>query len=76
MMAVEIRCATLQDDHIGVLSTYVMHGWLSTRAEAMKEVQPYWSFRDEVVIIDGIAMKVEESKHQHSFRKETWSVMC
>ena len=47
----------LEDDHIGVLSPYVMHGWPSTRTEVVKEVQPYWSFRDEVVVTNGIMMK-------------------
>ena len=36
MATEEIRHATLEDDQIGVLSTYVMHGWPSTRAGVTK----------------------------------------
>ena len=57
MMTEEIRCAVIEDYHIGVLSTYVICGWPSIRAEVINEVQPYWSFRDEVEVIDGIAME-------------------
>ena len=34
-----------------------LHGWLSTKAEVQKDLQSYWSFRDEIVIIDEISMK-------------------
>ena len=56
MVAEEIRHATQEYDHLGVFTTYVLHGWLS-RTEVIKEMQLYWSFRDEVAFIDGIAMK-------------------
>ena len=35
----------------------MLHGWLSVRPEVQKELQPYWSFRDEIAINDGITMK-------------------
>ena len=53
----EIGCVTIDDDHISAHSTYVIHGWSSRRAQVIKEVQPNWSFRDEVAVIDDIAMK-------------------
>ena len=56
-MAEEIWCATLEDEHIGTLSTYLIHEWLSARAEVIKEVQLYWSFRDEGVVIERIKVK-------------------
>ena len=31
-----------------------MHGWPSARTE---EIQPHWSFRDEIAIIDRIVMQ-------------------
>ena len=34
-MAAEIRHATIENDHISTLSTYVIHGWPSTRAEVI-----------------------------------------
>ena len=48
---------TIDNEHIGLLSNYVLHVWPSTKLEVKNEVQPYWSFRDEIVVIDGIDRK-------------------
>ena len=40
-MAEVIRHVALEDDHKGAISTCVMYGWLSRKAEVIKEVQPY-----------------------------------
>ena len=32
-------------------------GWLSTKDELHTNLQPYWSFRDELAIIDGVMLK-------------------
>ena len=57
MKAEATRLATLDDEHLGMLSEYVLHGWPSTKAELQKEPKPYWSFWDETVITDGITLK-------------------
>ena len=57
MMVGDIGCASIEDDHIGAILTCVIHEWLLTRAEVIKEVQHCRSFRDEVVVIDVIVMK-------------------
>ena len=57
MMVEDIRHANLEDDHTYALSTYVIHYWLSTRSELLKEVQPYLSFRDNEAAIDRNEMK-------------------
>ena len=40
MMAEEIRCAPIEDDHINTFFTFVPHQMLLTRAEVIKEIQP------------------------------------
>ena len=57
MTAEEIRLATLYDEHLGILSEYVLCIWPSTKVKMQKDLQPYWSFMDEIVIIDAITMK-------------------
>ena len=37
ILAEEAKCATLKDNHIGALSTYVVHGWQSKGAEVIKK---------------------------------------
>ena len=46
MTAEEIKTATLDDKHLGMMSEFILYGWPLTEAEVQKEVQPYWSFRD------------------------------
>ena len=39
------------------LAELLLHGLLSTKAEVQMELQPYMSFIDKIIIIDGIGMK-------------------
>ena len=57
MTADKIRMITLDDEHLIILSEHVLHGWPPSKAEAQKELKPYWSFRDDTAIIEGIGMK-------------------
>ena len=50
---------TLEDEHLGVLAEHILCSWPSIETEVHKELQPYWSFRDEISMIDGIAIKEE-----------------
>ena len=55
MRVEEIRLATIDDEHLGLLSKYVLCVW-PCRVEIQK-LQLYWSFRDEIANIDGIVIK-------------------
>ena len=41
MTAKEISLATLDNEHLGMMSEYVLLGWPSTKAEVLKELWPY-----------------------------------
>ena len=46
-----------------------MHAWPSTIREVSSEIQPYWVFREELAIEDGIVLKgtwimAPHKKHQ------------
>ena len=57
MTAEEISHAMQHYDHLNALMMYVIHGWPSTGVEVKEDVQPYWPFRDNKVVIDRITMK-------------------
>ena len=57
MMAEEIRLTKLDDKCIAMLSELIFHSWPLTKAKVQKDLQPYWSFRDEIAPIDRIAIK-------------------
>ena len=43
-----------------MLPESLLQSWPSIKAEVQKNLQPYWSFRDETAIIDGTAKNTEE----------------
>ena len=49
--------ATLDNDIIVMLSELIFYSWPLTKVEVQKDLQLYWSFRDEITVIDGISMK-------------------
>ena len=51
---------------IAVLPNYVMCGWSSTKCEIQKETQPYCSFRDEILVMDGIMIKGRRREKNHN----------
>ena len=57
MTAEEKRTATLDDEHISIISELILYSWPLTKAGVLKDLQPYVSFRDEITMIDGTAMK-------------------
>ena len=57
MATEQTRLATVDDEDIGMLAEYVLCGWPSAKPEVWKKLQPYWSFKNEIVIIHGITMK-------------------
>ena len=57
MMAEEIRSVTVDNEVLIMLSYYILLSCQLIRAGVQKGPQPYWSFRDEISIIDGIKVK-------------------
>ena len=57
MRSEEIKSVTINDEHLSIVSDYVLCGLPSVKAEVQKNLQPYWLFRDEIVITYSITMK-------------------
>ena len=57
MTADKIRQAILDNEPLGMLSEYILHGWPPTKAEVQNELQLYWSFIHKIALIDEITMK-------------------
>lgn len=56
-MMVKIRENTSSDQELAALKQVIYEGWPSTIKEVSKTLKPYWSFRDELGIDDGILTK-------------------
>ena len=53
----EIRVAMQEDDQLALLKHTITHGWPSTIREVPSKIQPYWTFREELTVEDGIVLK-------------------
>ena len=54
-----LRQSTVKDDTLALLKHTVQHGWPQTITELPPELCPYWTFREEISIEDGILLKGE-----------------
>ena len=52
----EIKQTSAQDNHLQQLKSFIIAGWPDTK-ELNADLRPYWSYRDELVVIDGIIVK-------------------
>ena len=53
----QIRIARQEDDELALLKHTIRQGWPSTIKEVPNVLQPYWTFREELMIEDGIVLK-------------------
>ena len=65
----DLRIATQEYDDLALIKHTIMTGWPSTIREVPSEIQPYWTFSEELTIEDGIVMKathivIPHKKHQ------------
>ena len=52
----EIQEASSLNNHLQQLKGIIITGWPDSRDELHMDLQPYWSCRDELVVIDGIIL--------------------
>ena len=52
----QIKQASIQDDHLQHLKSFINAGWLSTKDKLHGDLRPYWSYRGNLAVIDGVVM--------------------
>ena len=53
----EIQQASTQDDHLQCLKSFIIAGWPNTKYEMHADLKPYWSYRDQLAVIDSVILK-------------------
>ena len=53
----ELQEATQADDELALLKYTIMSGWPNMIKEIPQVLQPYWTFREELTIEDGLILK-------------------
>ena len=57
MSICQIKQTTSQDEHLQCLKSLIISGWPDTKDKLHQDIRPYWSFRDELAVIDDVVMK-------------------
>ena len=53
----ELPQALSQDNHLQKLKHFIITCWPNRKVEISAELKLYWSYRDELVVIDGVILK-------------------
>ena len=53
----QLHEASYADDTLAIVKYTIQKGWPSTIKELQSEIQPYWTFREELTIEDGLILK-------------------
>ena len=67
----QIRQATQDDDTMALLKQTITLGWPHTMQELPKELQAYWTFREEMTVEDGLILKATRIVIPPSMREST-----
>ena len=70
MSMAKIQQASAQDDHLQCLKGFIITGWPSTKDELHADLKPYWSYRDELAVIDIIVLKGRHIVMPNSLRQQ------
>ena len=52
----DMQRATFHDEYLQ-LKDYIIRGWPQSRNEILLEMISYWTFRDDLLVLNGIVMK-------------------
>ena len=66
----EIRRLTADDHVLSELGEKIQNGWSSRRDEVNDELKQYWSYRDELSIINGVIFKSDRVVVPNKLRSE------
>ena len=67
----QIRQATQDDDTMALLKYTITFGWPNTVQELPKELQAYWTFKEEMTVEDGLILKATRIVIPPALREST-----
>ena len=53
----QIQQTTAQGEHLQCLKNIIITGWPNMKDQLHIDIRPYWSYKDDLAVIDGIVMK-------------------
>ena len=67
-----IRDAAQDDEHLQALTTDIVRGLPFIKAKVRQGVQPYWTFCDDLVEVDRVALKDRSLVTPASFQQQAF----
>ena len=67
----ELKEATSQDETLSAVSHYIKNGWPDEKREVARLARPYFNYREELVLEDGIVLKGTRLVIPAQMRKDT-----
>lgn len=71
----ELRAHTAQDQVLQTLSTVIQHGWPDKERQLPLPIRPFFLYRDELAMEDGIVVKGHRTVIPHSLQQEYITIM-
>lgn len=67
----KIATATAEDEQLQIVKQIVIQGWPESRSEVHDEAKPFWEFRDEISVYNGVLYRGQRVCIPMSLRAET-----
>ena len=57
MSILQIHHTMAQDEHLQCLKNIIITGWPSTKDQLHIDIRPYWSYKVNLAVIDGVVLR-------------------
>ena len=71
-----MQTATCEDVHLQELRTNIIQGWPQKKEEVTQSIRQSWPIKNELAMIDGIAMKGKRINYSVSITKNRYCSSC
>ena len=71
----EIKAETQKDATLMTIHRFIMNGWPKRREDVPDEIKPYWSYKEEMFVINGVMFKGERLIIPTSMRKDVLKLL-
>ena len=67
----ELKQAMFHDQHLQCLKDYIIQGWSEIRHQITQDMNTYWTFRDDMAVIDRVTIKDRHILVLETLQKQT-----
>ena len=68
----KLQQAMSQDEHLQCLKEHIIQGWPENRDWILKDMRTYWTFWDNMAVIDKVTLKVRHIVIRQPLQRQVW----